>query len=39
MTDFTSLPNQPAAAAKACWPQLQKSFRSWTEKLAVAAAF
>jgi hypothetical protein len=36
--DSTSLPNQPAAA-KLCWPQLQNSFRSWTEKLAIAAAF
>jgi hypothetical protein len=39
MTVSTSLPNHPAAAAKSCWPQLQNSFRSWTEKLAVAAAF
>jgi hypothetical protein len=40
MTVSTSLPNQPAVvAAKKCWPQLQNNFRSWTEKLAVAAAF
>jgi hypothetical protein len=39
MTVSTSLPNQPAAAAKPCWPQLQKNFRSWTKKLVVAAAF
>jgi hypothetical protein len=39
MTVSTSLPNQPAAAANMAWPQLQHNLRSWTEKLAVAAAF